>query len=97
MKWNYVKDGNPTKEGVYWVCLLFPEYNDGPTGRTAAEINTRWFGTGEGWRMEGEPETGLAWHEETGSYYHEKVYAWAEHEEPPFPDVLPDGVVKYEE
>lgn len=94
MNWNYVQYGNPTKEGIYWVCIIYPEYNGGPTGRMVAEIDTRMYGHGEGWRMEGEPETGMAWHEETGSAYHEKVYAWAEYEEPPFPDVLPDGVVK---
>ena len=27
-KWNYVeKDGNPTKAGVYWVTLIYPEWN----------------------------------------------------------------------
>ena len=96
MKWNYVKDGNPQKEGTYWVCLVYPEYKTNPTGRTLVEIDTRWFGKSNGWKMVGEPKEGMAWTEEVGSNYHEKVYAWAEYETPPFPDILPNGVIKNE-
>lgn len=37
-KWNYVeKDGNPTKAGVYWVTLIYPEWKEGQkTGKYIA-------------------------------------------------------------
>lgn len=44
-KWNYVeKDGNPTKAGVYWVTLIYPEWKEGQkTGKYIAEVDTRYF------------------------------------------------------
>ena len=90
--WKYIdKDGNPEKEGVYWVVLLYENF-----GKTIAEVDTRYFGEAEkneGWIMEGQPDTGLVWTEETGSYEGERVWAWAEIGRPQFPERLPENVV----
>lgn len=74
-------DERPTEEGVYWCVLLHDEYKDyKPTGRKLADIETRCFGVVDGvdrsWVMDGEPETGLVWKEETGSWTGEKVWMW---------------------
>ena len=110
MKWNYVdKDGNPKKAGRYWVTLIYPEVKnvgeDGqkhePTCKMIAEVGSRDFMDitnvyrGTDWRMCDQPETGLVWTEEIGSSEKETVWAWAEMEEIPFPERLPEGVEKY--
>lgn len=87
------KFGRPTKEGVYYCILLYDEYcNNNKTGRKFAEIGRRYFGDAEtyaGWLMDGEPTTGLAWTEQCGSSYGEKVYAWTD--TPPCSVDLPEG------
>lgn len=99
MKWNYIDtDGNPKKMGVYWVTLIYPEIRGGErTGRTLAEVSTRYFDRAEivgNWKMGDQPDHGLIWSEETGSSEDERVWAWAEMEEIPFPKRLPKGVTK---
>lgn len=102
MKWHYRDEkGNPQTPGVYWVTLIYPEIRDGKeTGRTVAEVDTRYFADIdknpdlENWVMEDEPEHGLVWTEQTGSFEHERVWAWAELDETPFPERLPEGVEK---
>lgn len=101
------KDGNPDKEGVYDCVLIYqqkilknPEDLNTdreewiPTGKIIAFRDSRWFGPAspnDGWIMEDQPKTGLAWHEESGSYIGESVYAWLPDRE--YPDIeLPDGV-----
>ena len=111
MKWNYVdKDGNPKKAGRYWVTLIYPEMKQvseddtqewEPTGKMLAEVTARDFTDLskqpdiKSWIMKGQPESGLAWTEEVGSSQNETVWAWAEMEELPFPERLPEGVEKY--
>lgn len=100
-KWNYVEtDGNPKEPGLYWTTLIHPEWKDGKkTGKEIAETATRYFANLDtdpdmkDWTMDGEPSTGLAWTEETGSAMHEKVYAWMPMENVGI-DIakLPDGV-----
>jgi hypothetical protein len=101
MYWNYVdRHGNPDKEGEYDVILIYDEsryIGDNiwePTGKKFAVRETRYFGDAskfEGWVMKDQPEEGLAWSEECGSYMNERVYAWYPPRE--FPDVeLPDDV-----
>ncbi|MDO5146931.1 MAG: hypothetical protein Q4D60_07995 [Eubacteriales bacterium] len=100
LNWNYVeKDGNPKEPGVYWVTLIYPEWKDGkPTGRTVAEVSSRYYADLDknpdirNWVMDGEPDTGLAWTEETGSVKGEKVYAWMPMEEIEIAD-LPENVI----
>lgn len=81
-KWIYSADGRPDKEGIYWCVLLYDEWEDGKrTGRKRATVDTRYFGdiaddVARTWVMDNEPETGLVWTEETGSYDHEQVWAW---------------------
>lgn len=100
--WTYSSDARPDKEGVYWCVLIYDEYRDSkPTGRKCAALESRWFGEAaddveRSWVMDDEPETGLVWTEETGSWAHEKVWAWKPtlKDEPVIKDVkLPDGVV----
>ena len=100
MEWKYVdKDGNPAKEGVYFVTLIYSEMGDEEVpGHMVAEVDTRYFGDAEkyaGWIMKDQPNTGLVWTKEMGSAEDEVVWAWAELEEAPFPERLPDGVSKY--
>ena len=89
-KWRFDR---PEKEGTYYCILIHDEYrNDKPTGRKLAELATRYFGDAEecaGWLMAGEPVIGLAWTENTGSSYCEKVYAWTDL--PPVDIELPEG------
>lgn len=102
MKWHYCDEkGNPPKGGIYWVTLIYPEIRDGKeTGRTVAEVDTRCYADIDknpdlrNWVMEGEPEHGLVWTEQTGSSEHERVWAWAELDGTPFPERLPEGVEK---
>ena len=101
MKWNYIdKDGNPTKDGTYWVTLIFSGWDkekQEPNDVNFVMIDTRYFGDAkecEGWIMNDQPKEGLVWTEETGSMPNERVWAWAEMEETPFPDRLPEGVTK---
>lgn len=103
--WNIVsKHGNPNKEGVYDVILIYDQvervdegYDEDsfiPTGKKFAIQETRWFGPAgfnDGWIMKGQPKEGLVWHEESGSYFNESVYAWLPLRE--YPDIdLPEGV-----
>ena len=91
-KWNF---NRPTEEGNYYCLLIREEWYDGkPTGRTVAWCEARHFGRCHSWKMDGEPDTGLVWEEQTGSYQGEKVHAWTEL--PPLPECdldLPAGVV----
>lgn len=80
-EWKYVeKDGNPKEMGTYYCLIVAPsEYN----GKTIPyyEYDTRWFGEGEtaqAWKMDGQPDSGLVWTEQTGSMEGEQVYAWRE-------------------
>lgn len=80
-EWKYVeKDGNPKEMGTYYCLVVAPsEYN----GKTIPyyEYDQRWFGEGEtaqAWKMEGQPDSGLVWTEQTGSMEGEQVYAWRE-------------------
>lgn len=101
-QWNYVeKDGNPKEPGTYWVTLIYPawEFEGGKTEKKLAEVTLRYFADLDkepelrGWVMNDEPESGLAWTEESGSIKGEKVYAWM-----PLCDIkiadLPAGVEK---
>ena len=103
MKWHYMDtEGRPKKEGVYWVTLIFSGWDrekQEPNNERLVTVETRYFGSAEansGWVMEDEPEEGNVWTEECGSMPNERVWAWAEMEETPFPDRLPDGVKKWE-
>ena len=45
----------------------------------------------DGWIMKDQPKEGLVWHEESGSYPSESVYAWLPLRD--YPDIsLPEGV-----
>ena len=98
MKWNYVdKVGNPTKKGVYWTTLIYPEWRDRErTGRILASVGKRSFSEAgeapESWVMEGQPKEGLVWTETFGSVKGEKVYAWMPVDEVDIAK-LPDGVI----
>lgn len=80
-EWKYIeKDGNPKEIGTYYCLVVAPsEYN----GKTIPyyEYDLRWFGKGEtaqAWKMDGQPDSGLVWTEQTGSMQGEQVYAWRE-------------------
>lgn len=80
-EWKYVeKDGNPKEIGSYYCLIVAPsEYN----GKTIPhyEYDIRWLGEGEtaqAWKMDGQPDSGLVWTEQTGSMEGEQVYAWRE-------------------
>lgn len=111
--WKIVaKEGNPEKEGVYDVILIYEETKYvGPegehrisdecwiktgikTGKRYAVRDSRWFGMArenDGWIMKDQPKEGLVWHEESGSYPSESVYAWLPQRD--YPDIsLPEGV-----
>lgn len=100
-------DGNPEKEGIYDCVLIHEKkelkdpaaLNTGneewiSTGKLYAVRDSRWFGPAkpnDGWLMKGQPKEGLAWHEESGSYMDEYVYAWLPQRK--VPDIqLPEGV-----
>lgn len=86
-------DGNPEKTGIYLTVLLYPEHDvENETRRMLATVDTRWFGARDSWAMEGQPEEGFVWSEESGSSWHERVYAWAELVEIGETVRLPDGV-----
>ena len=99
--WNYIEEvGNPKKAGVYHVVLIHPEYKNGKaTGRMVASADTRLFDKAEefpGWIMKDQPDTGLVWLEESGSFLDERVHAWMKL--PAISTVkLPNGVVLDEE
>lgn len=96
--WRFVaRDGNPDKEGVYDVILIYhgwdkakQEAND----ELFATRDLRWFGDADkcrGWAMEDQPDHGLVWSEETGSSPRERVYAWLPQRD--YPNIaLPEGV-----
>lgn len=90
------KEGNPAEAGTYQVIVTFSF-----AGARKAEMTERYLadlgedGNGpdaelDGWIMTGEPETGLAWTEETGSWAGEQVYAWAPLDDIGLPE-LPEG------
>lgn len=93
-EWKIVsRDGNPDREGEYIVVLIFPCYDENNVPGKAAIIDSRYFGDAEefnGWIMKDQPNSGLVWTEETGSFDHETVYAWMEQEQLSFPE-LPEG------
>lgn len=101
------KDGNPETAGVYDCILLHEEMrclhpekdilredDYVKTGRTIAIRDSRYFGPAErvaGWIMKDQPNEGLVWSEESGSYSGEWVYAWLPARV--YPDIeLPEGV-----
>ena len=105
--WKIVtKDGNPDKEGIYDAILIHEDLQlvnpDAltedeqyeKTGKVFAVRDSRWFGPvskDRSWVMKDQPEEGLVWYEECGSYTNEYVYAWlpARH----YPEIeLPEGV-----
>lgn len=80
-EWKYVeKDGNPKEMGTYYCLVVAPtEYNGKKIPHY--EYDQRWFGEGEtaqAWKMDGQPDSGLVWTEQTGSMEGEQVYAWRE-------------------
>ena len=92
MNWKAIKRaGNPPKEGEYLVTIEFPEteWNEKSTrrpvkiGELRREVTTRYFGdAGTGrWIMHDQPKEGLVWHEQSGSWWREKVVAWLPLEE----------------
>lgn len=100
-------DGNPEKEGIYDCILIHEkkELKDPATlnwgdeewistGKLYAVRDSRLFGPAKPndcWLMKGQPKEGLAWHEESGSYMDEYVYAWLPQRK--VPDIqLPEGV-----
>jgi hypothetical protein len=91
-EWNSANK-RPTEEGEYFVYLEYDEYNNGnPTGRKTREIDIRHFGTCYSWKMDGEPDEGLVWEEQTGSAVGEYVLAWMKM--PKEPDIdIPDDIV----
>lgn len=91
-KW-HPANKRPTESGEYFVYLEYEEYKNGqPTGRKAREIDIRHFGTCYSWKMDGEPDEGLVWEEQTGSYLGEHVLAWMKM--PKEPDIdIPDNTV----
>ncbi len=99
MNWHVVKkDGNPTKDGQYYVILIYNEWEDGKkTDKRVAAMATRYFADLDlnpdlrDWVMEDQPDSGLVWTEETGSIAGESVYAWLELDEIDIPE-LPEGV-----
>jgi len=80
-EWKYVeKDGNPKEMGTYYCLVVAPSENNGKT-IPYYEYDTRWLGEGEtaqAWKMDGQPDSGLVWTEQTGSMLGEQVYAWRE-------------------
>lgn len=103
--WNVVsKHGNPTKVGVYDVVLIYDQVervDEGydrdsliPTGKQFAVRESRYFADAThapGWIMKDQPDHGLVWFQESGSYVNETVYAWMPLRE--YPDIeLPEGV-----
>ena len=93
MVWHIVEqDGNPTKPGIYLCVLIYPH-----EGQNLATVESRCFANLDedpdlvGWKMDDQPDHGLAWTEETGSSPHEKVYVWAELPPVDYPK-LPEGV-----
>lgn len=98
--WRIVsRDGNPEKSGTYMTVLIHEE-----NGQRYAVVETRYYANLDeepdlkGWAMTGQPDHGLAWLEETGSYKDEAVYAWRELAPiatPPIPgDVIWLGIQK---
>lgn len=86
IKWIDNRIQRPEKDDIYWVTLSYEgwdEKKNEPNGvRDGVAVDTRWFGNayerGSGaWVMDGEPEEGLVWTEECGSYPKEHVEAWA--------------------
>lgn len=93
------KDGNPDAEGMYHVILIYSGWDSEkrePNGELYATREARWFGDAvkagfENWVMRDQPDHGLVWTEETGSYPNERVYAWLPRRD--YPDIeLPEGV-----
>ena len=83
--WISTKERNPEEEGTYLVTLEYNKWVDGEeTDEIKTEVDTRWFGDARicpDWRMDNQPEEGLAWTEQCGSIKGERVLAWM-----PLPD-----------
>ena len=109
MDWKLTeKDGNPQKEGTYYVILISPEIKeyktdeDGNdvseyTGRNLAWYDCRYLAQGpindDSWAMENQPDDAeYYWTEQTGSAFRERVYAWLDLSSLDAP-ALPNGVV----
>ena len=109
MNWKLTeKDGNPQKEGIYFVILIAPELKeykmdkDGNdvseyTGRNLAWYDCRYLAKGpinnDSWAMKDQPENAdYYWTEQTGSSFNERVYAWMDISDLDAPE-LPEGVV----
>ena len=98
--WKIVeKDGNPTVKGNYDVILIYNGWDKEKqefTDELFATRETRYFCDAvkvglENWVMNDQPDHGLVWTEETGSYPNERVYAWLPQRD--YPDIaLPNGV-----
>lgn len=86
-KW-FPASKRPAEVGNYFVYLEYEEYKNGePTGDKCREIDIRHFGTCYSWKMDGEPDEGLVWEEQTGSAYGEHVLAWMEMPKEPDIDI----------
>lgn len=97
MSWNYInKEGNPVKEGAYWVTLIYPERKgDSTTGRTLASVARRFFKDASktmGWIMDGEEGKDKAWATEFESVPGERVIAWKPIDSIDIAE-LPEGVI----
>ncbi len=98
-RWRIVeRDGNPKKAGMYFVILIYDEWENGEkTGRSIAEKSTRYFVDIDknpalrNWVMDDQPDHGFAWTEQTGSIAGERVYAWLDLDYTELPSV-PEGV-----
>jgi len=97
--WCYVgADGNPEKAGIYYVIVIYSGWDEEkqqPTDERFAEIDTRLFDEYDpegGWVMQGQPNEGLVWYDETGIRPNEYVYAWLPIEVGRAQVELPNGV-----
>ena len=107
-RWHYVnKDGNPKEEGTYITTLIYNEFvdydpaKDNKPAEKKASVETREYvdldknPDMKDERMNGEPETGLAWLAEDANDLQEKVWAWMPIEKVEIAE-LPEGVTANE-
>lgn len=104
MNWHYMDtEGRPKKAGTYWVTLIFDTWGnkkEASKNKKSTMIDTRYFCDAKAenllsWVMNNEPKEGLVWTQKSGSMPNEQVYAWAEIEEIPFPERLPNNITKW--
>ena len=94
--WLYLGLTHTLMEGGAFMNWKTVAKDGKPTGKQLATRDSRWFGDaakagcGE-WAMKDQPDYGLVWTEETGSYSNERVYAWLPQRDYPGID-LPEGV-----